>query len=370
MRKGPLSVLSILLFASNAHAAVESYVAALDGVQEVPPNGTAANGQATLSLDTATSKLSGTITVSKLQGTSEVSVMVENAACGATPTLPPTLTFDPPNAQGTITVSASLDAAQIAALRAKTLNINVHTSSVQSGEIRGQIYPAGGSDRCPASAPAKELYVAELTPSQVVPPASVAGHGTALLTYEPATHKLTGTVDSDQASSLTQFGQGACGSVDEQRTPDYFTPADPSGHVDVDFDFLAPDEPALRGGMFFIQLQNASHDDLLRGQVYPATNKQTCAAPPSDAGSTPEGGPDAGARDDAGSAGEDASTPDAAAGGGSGGGGTGGCAASPSAPGGWTALAAAIVAVGLGRRRRVTCGRARAPGRSCSRSSA
>src|SRR5262249_48935452 len=111
-----LAVISLSLIAPDVHAAVESYVATLDGVQEVPPNGTQGSGQATLTFDTASSRLSGTIAVSKLQGTSVVIVDVEDAACGAAPALPPMLTLDPPNDQGITTVSVSLDAAQIAAL--------------------------------------------------------------------------------------------------------------------------------------------------------------------------------------------------------------------------------------------------------------
>jgi hypothetical protein len=123
-----------IAFAGSAFA--DKMKAALSGKSEVPPNASAATGNADIDYDPASKKLSWKVTYSGLSGPATaahfhgpadadknagVAVAIPNA--GTSP------------AEG----SATLTDAQAADLAAGKYYVNVHTAANPGGEIRGQV---------------------------------------------------------------------------------------------------------------------------------------------------------------------------------------------------------------------------------------
>ena len=113
-------------------ASPNSFVAALDGGQEVPPVSTAARGTACFRL-TPSLGLSYVVATSGLQGTA---AHIHRAAAGSNgPVLFP-LTGGPAIWRG---VTAPLSQSQLADAVAGRLYVNVHSATHPGGEIRGQV---------------------------------------------------------------------------------------------------------------------------------------------------------------------------------------------------------------------------------------
>lgn len=109
----------------------------LSGAQEVPPVSTAGSGTASLTIDTSTGSVTGTITFSGLSGPATAAHFHQASAGANGPVLIP-LTA-PASTAGTINVSVTLTADQLTALTSDQIYINIHTAANPGGEIRGQI---------------------------------------------------------------------------------------------------------------------------------------------------------------------------------------------------------------------------------------
>jgi hypothetical protein len=125
-------------FAAGALAATTMYKADLKGSQEVPVNDSKATGNAELSYDPASKKLSWKVTYSGLTGAATGAHIHGPADPGKE--APVVIKFE--KSASPIEGSATLTDAQAADLQSGKWYVNVHTAEHKSGEIRGQVMPA------------------------------------------------------------------------------------------------------------------------------------------------------------------------------------------------------------------------------------
>lgn len=128
---------AFLLFAAATPAFAETvtYTAALKGADEVPPNDSKGTGTVDAKYDTATMKLSYTITFSGLSGPATAAHFHAPAKPGAN--AGPVITLE--NLVSPIQGETALTAAQAKELAEGLWYLNVHTKAHPPGEIRGQL---------------------------------------------------------------------------------------------------------------------------------------------------------------------------------------------------------------------------------------
>jgi hypothetical protein len=123
-------------YSAPALADTVSFMTALSGATEVPPNDSKASGTLNASLDTSTKVLSWTIEYSGLTGPATAAHFHGPADAGrnAPPVLPIDGSLDSP-LKGTATLSDE----QATDLQAGKWYFNVHSAAYPNGEIRGQL---------------------------------------------------------------------------------------------------------------------------------------------------------------------------------------------------------------------------------------
>ena len=158
---------------------------ALIGAQEVPAVATGGIGTATLTIDLSSGAISGAVTFTGLTANATAAHIHQAAAGVNGPVIVP-LAGGAGAAAGTWTVPAGtfLTAAQLTALKANELYVNIHTAPNPGGEIRGQIDFAYGA----------VTLTTALSGAQEVPPVVTPGSGTSVLTFDLATGAVSGTV--------------------------------------------------------------------------------------------------------------------------------------------------------------------------------
>ena len=125
-----------LVVSVPAAAAVIHFTAKLNGASETPPNNAKGKGNAVVSLDAATKKITWTVTYSGLSGPATMAhfhgpAPVGQAAGVAVPLTPPLAS----PAKG----SATLTDAQVGDLKGGQWYVNIHTAAHPDGELRGQL---------------------------------------------------------------------------------------------------------------------------------------------------------------------------------------------------------------------------------------
>ena len=113
-----------------------AYKADLNGASEVPPNDSKGAGTAVATYDTATKKLSWTVTYKDLTGPATAAHFHGPAAPGVN--AGPQITLEG-NLASPIKGEATLTDAQTAELAKGSWYLNVHTAAHPPGEIRGQL---------------------------------------------------------------------------------------------------------------------------------------------------------------------------------------------------------------------------------------
>jgi hypothetical protein len=115
-------------------------IAMLSGMQEVPPVATPGSGTATLDVNLATGALSGTVTFTGLTSNA-TAAHIHQAVAGVNGPIIIPLVGGAGATAGTWMVPAGtvMTPAQLTALQANQLYINVHTLTNPGGELRGQI---------------------------------------------------------------------------------------------------------------------------------------------------------------------------------------------------------------------------------------
>ena len=130
-----LAVLVVFAFASTALAETVTYTAALKGADEVPPNDAKGTGMVEAKYDTASMKLTYTVTYSGLSGAATAAHFHGAAKAGAN--AGPIVTLE--KLDSPIKGEAMLTAEQAKSLADGMWYLNIHTAAHPSGEIRGQL---------------------------------------------------------------------------------------------------------------------------------------------------------------------------------------------------------------------------------------
>ena len=137
LRLGAASLgIAFLAGASAAYAASETYVADLKGSAEVPAVDTKGSGTLNATYDTASKKLTYTVTYKDLSGPAAAAHFHGPAdAKSNAGVVVPVKEVTP----GTLKGEATLTDAQAADLQAGKWYFNIHTAANKGGEIRGQV---------------------------------------------------------------------------------------------------------------------------------------------------------------------------------------------------------------------------------------
>jgi hypothetical protein len=128
-----------LVSAVASAAGAQTYHATLDGLQEVPPNASPGFGSATLSLDGA-KMLTVHVEFNALLGTVTASHIHCCAPAGINAAALYFLIPPQPNTSPIDIVVGPLTPAEETSLNAGMMYVNVHTTVIPGGEIRGQIF--------------------------------------------------------------------------------------------------------------------------------------------------------------------------------------------------------------------------------------
>jgi hypothetical protein len=129
------SVAVALVAALSSAVLAQTYSAALDGLQETPPNASPGTGTGSFTLDAA-KVLHYTISFFGLTATETAAHIHGPAALG----VPAPVRFPLPLGSPISGIVGPLTAAEEADLNAGLDYVNVHTPNFPGGEIRGQIY--------------------------------------------------------------------------------------------------------------------------------------------------------------------------------------------------------------------------------------
>lgn len=150
--------------------------ASMSGEQEVPPVATGALGSGSLTLDRPSRAVSGSI---DLEGMTATVAHVHIGEVGVNGPIIVNLTETSP---GTWTVPAgsTLTEAQAIAFDNGGLYFNAHNVANPNGEIRGQI--------------GREVFNAQMSPAQEVPPPVSTATGSGVLSLDPANRKFTARI--------------------------------------------------------------------------------------------------------------------------------------------------------------------------------
>jgi hypothetical protein len=223
------------------------WVARLTGAEEVPSNTSAATGAASLIVNAARTsahyRMTSMLTPSAAHVHTSIAGVSGPARFG--------LTVAGTVAEGDQTVTA----ADVAALDATELYVDVHTTAVPSGEIRGQLLRAGSS-----------LWVASLTGAQEVPAVTTTATGNAsvALDYRSANVRYAVVTSlTPTASHIHHAVAGVSGPVILTFSPVgtrmFGAGALPAGEVD-----------ALRAGQLYTDVHTAAFPaGEIRGQILP-----------------------------------------------------------------------------------------------------
>lgn len=124
---------------SRSRAATTDFKADLKGSSEVPSNSTGGTGSATVTLDSATNKLTWNVTFSGLTGPATAVHIHGPAPAGKNAGVLIWLSTKGQPATSPVSGSGTFTAAQASDLMNGQCYVNVHTAANPGGEIRGQL---------------------------------------------------------------------------------------------------------------------------------------------------------------------------------------------------------------------------------------
>ncbi len=131
-----LAAASIVLLAGSAYAATENFTADLKASSEVPGNDSKGTGALTATYDTASKKLTYSVTYKDLSGPATAAHFHGPADAKTNAgVVVPVKEVTPATLKG----EATLTDAQAADLEAGKWYFNIHTAANKGGEIRGQV---------------------------------------------------------------------------------------------------------------------------------------------------------------------------------------------------------------------------------------
>lgn len=132
---GMTAALALAIAVPAAQAETVKYKATLSGASEVPANTTMGTGSADVTYDTASKKLTYTVTYSGLTGDAVAAHFHGPAEAGKNAGLELPITVGPSPIKG----EATLNDKQAADLAGGMWYVNIHTKANPAGEIRGQV---------------------------------------------------------------------------------------------------------------------------------------------------------------------------------------------------------------------------------------
>jgi hypothetical protein len=135
MKVTMLTAAALLALAPAAFAATETYTADLKAASEVPANDSKGSGMLNASYDTASKKLTYTVTYKDLSGPATAAHFhgPADAKSNAGVVVPVKDVASPMKGEATLTDGQAAD------LQAGKLYFNIHTAANKGGEIRGQV---------------------------------------------------------------------------------------------------------------------------------------------------------------------------------------------------------------------------------------
>jgi hypothetical protein len=142
--KFALTFVAVILFIfafgyGSAHGQVFQITVPMSGAEEVPPVATPGTGLGTLTVDTVSGSISGTVTFSGLTSPTTAGHIHAGAVGVNGPVIIPLVGGVGVTAGTMLLPNAVLLPDQLAALMTNGLYINIHTTANLNGEIRGQI---------------------------------------------------------------------------------------------------------------------------------------------------------------------------------------------------------------------------------------
>lgn len=183
-----LAALALTALAPAARAAdpaVPAYGGPLSGSQEVPAVAGTGTGDTTVVISADGSRITYVVSYSGLSGP-VVAAHIHTGAAGANGGVILPLAHGPSPMVGTLTAgdftasgSVATFADAVAAIRAGTTYVNLHTAANPSGEVRAQVLARG------------DAYAATLAGFQEVPPVTTGGSGSAWVVISPDQSTLT-----------------------------------------------------------------------------------------------------------------------------------------------------------------------------------
>jgi hypothetical protein len=130
---------TLLALTSRSEAATATFTADLKGSSEVPPNTTNGTGSVTVTLDTATNKITWNGNFSGLSGPATAAHIHGPAPAGKNAGVLVWLSAKGKPVPSPFSGSATLTASQASDLMNGQCYVNVHTAANPGGELRGQL---------------------------------------------------------------------------------------------------------------------------------------------------------------------------------------------------------------------------------------
>ena len=223
----------------------ELFVTPLTGVQEVPRVVTSATGTASVILNPATSAIRYRMTTTLMPSAAHI----HRGIAGVSGPVVYPLTPNGSTIVGTQTVTPT----DIAELRGGRFYVNVHTAANPGGEIRGQLL-----------APGAQLFVANLTGGQEVPPVTTVSTGSAMVVLNYARDSVSTTVATTAMGNAAHLHRGP-GAVNG---PVVVPLAAEGGFFTATAAITPPDAALLETGGIYVNVHTtANPGGEVRGQV-------------------------------------------------------------------------------------------------------
>lgn len=155
--------------------------------QEIPTNPSSATASGSLSVNTSTGALSGSVVAT---GMTVSAAHIHEGKAGANGAV--VIPLDVSANTASVPAGTVLTSAQITSMLAGDFYLNFHSTAYPGGEIRGQIAPSG-----------VEVLTIELNGANEVPPVANAGSGTAYVTLNRTSSMLSVNIASTTGTSAS-----------------------------------------------------------------------------------------------------------------------------------------------------------------------
>ncbi|MBF0497010.1 MAG: CHRD domain-containing protein [Deltaproteobacteria bacterium] len=228
----------------------------LSGGQEVPPNSTPGAGRGVFMVNTVTGAISGTVIIASLPNVTAAHIHTGPVGVSG-PVIIPLI------GDGEVRVVPQhtvLTADQLGLFLQTGLYVNVHTTELPNGAIRGQLDPSP-----------VERSVTPLSGAETVPPVTSTGSALGVLKVDFKTRAISGKLTITGLTNVTaaHIHDGAVGVNGPIIVPlqgDGQTMTIPAGSVLTDSQFTS----FMNGGLYLNVHTTAFPNGEIRGQIYPA----------------------------------------------------------------------------------------------------